>query len=51
MVKRRNAPYARHVPMNCTEIMLEALPVTVRKQEKNSNRTVLRPVPYCSPDK
>lgn len=41
MVKRRNSPYAshdrtapRHVPMDCTVVMLEALPVTVRKRGK-----------------
>ena len=42
MVKRRNSPYAshdraapRHAPMDCTAVMLEALPVTVRKRGKS----------------
>ena len=42
MVKRRNSPYAshdraapRHVPMDCAVVMLEALPVTVRKRGKS----------------
>lgn len=43
MVKRRNSPYAshdwaapRHVPMDCTAVMLQPLPVTVRKRGKIS---------------
>jgi hypothetical protein len=41
MVKRRNSPYAshdraapRHVPMDCSVVMLDALPVTVRERGK-----------------
>jgi hypothetical protein len=42
MVKRRNSHYAshdrtapRHVPIDCALVMLEALPVTVRKRGKS----------------
>jgi hypothetical protein len=41
MVKRRNSPYAshdrqapRHVDMDCTAVMLNPMPVTVRDRKK-----------------